>query len=710
MLFAAFAVFAAVYLYRPLTDNPSYSELALGADKYNVEIVRDEWGVPHIKGRADADTSFGLAYAHAEDDYQTIQTTVAAGRGILASYQGKGAATTDYIVALLDVWNDVDSKYEAHIPADVKALAEGYAAGMNLYAAHNPEATWQGLAPFTAKDVIAGFVFKTPFFYGFDEVLLDLFDPERKRQIALAPTEKAWQTGKSHSRELGSNAIAVAAHRSPDSTTRLLINSHQPLTGPVAWYEAHLISGSGWDITGGLFPGTPVILHGFNRHLAWANTVNKIDLADNYVLIRNPNNPMQYKLDGKWLDFEKKDVTIDVKLWGSFRYPARRTVLRSKHGPVIESGDATYAVRYAGINEVRQLEQYYRINKAQNLEQFMQAMRMNALPSINYIYADKDHNIGFIHNAQYPERNDNWDWSKDLPGDRSDLIWQNYRPYANVPKLINPQSGLVFNSNNTPFTATDGTDNLLAENFPQSMGLATNQTNRALRILELNDGVTKLGREEILLQKFDDAYSEKSDYLKIAAAILKLDPKDDAALKKVQAHFKLWDKRTNIENQHAAVAVKLMGKIVLSDTPEDLSRERLVSEAQWVVEYLTRHYGSTEIRWGAVNRFVRGDKDFAIDGGPDILRAVYAMGFDDDEKPFANAGDSWIALVAWDENGEQSAEVIHQFGNAADKSSPNYDDQVELFVNKKWRKAELDFAKLKSTASRVYTPQSMNKH
>jgi len=283
---------AGSYLYRPLADNPNSAILAANSQLYQVEIVRDKWGVPHISGITDADAAFGLAYAHAEDDFQTIQTSVAASRGVLASYQGKAAAPIDYMVALLDVWHDVNTRYESDVPDDVKAYAQAYADGMNLYAAHHPKKTWKGLAPFTAKDVVAGFAFKTPFFYGFDKVVLDLFDESKKREVALAPNANAWQITKRNSRELGSNAMAVAAHRSPDNTTRLLINSHQPLTGPVAWYEARLKSEQGLDITGGVFPGTPLILHGFNNHLGWANTVNKIDLSDTYVLQRNPDNSM----------------------------------------------------------------------------------------------------------------------------------------------------------------------------------------------------------------------------------------------------------------------------------------------------------------------------------------------------------------------------------------------------------------------------------
>ncbi len=236
-------------------------------------------------------------------------------------------------------------------------------------------------------------------------------------------------------------------------------------------------------------------------------------MSDVYVLTRNPENEMQYWLDGEWLDFEVSEVTLQVKLFGPFMYPTKRKVLRTKHGPVIENANASYALRYAGMGEIRQMEQYYRFNQADNLDSFMSAMAMNALPSINYIYADRDDNIAFIHNAQYPLRNDNWDWSKDMTGDRSDLIWHGYHPYSAVPKLVNPQSGMVFNANNTPYSATDGADNLKKSDFPQSMGLAENQTNRSLRFIELNDGVSSIGKKKILAMKFDTVYSDKSDHI-----------------------------------------------------------------------------------------------------------------------------------------------------------------------------------------------------
>ena len=272
---------------------PDPAGLIVKAGQYHARIERDTFGVPHIIGPRDADVAFGMGFAHSEDDFNTIQQVALAVRGQLAATEGPKAAVTDYLVRLFRVWETVDAKYEVDLPLDLRHVLEAYADGVNYYAALHPGQVMPGLLPFTGKDVVAGFVFKLPFFYGLDKVLLKLTNPESNSAISEAGKDAFLRTDMRL--PIGSNAVAVAPSRSADGATRLLVNSHQPYTGPVSWYEAVLDSGEGWHVAGGFFPGSPFMLHGHNQHLGWANTVNGPDLVDVYKLVVNPSNPNQYR-------------------------------------------------------------------------------------------------------------------------------------------------------------------------------------------------------------------------------------------------------------------------------------------------------------------------------------------------------------------------------------------------------------------------------
>ncbi|MCH7980632.1 MAG: penicillin acylase family protein [Proteobacteria bacterium] len=699
-------ILVATWLWAPLGENQSLQDALADAQKYDAEVIRDSWGVPHIFGARDADVAFGLGYTQSEDDLGTVQTVLAASRGQLARYRGLDAAISDYLVTVLGVWDLIDDKYESDLAEPARLMAEAYAAGVNLYAAEHPEKAFQGLFPMTGKDVIAGFVFKSPFFYGADKVMTSLITGTDDRALAIAPVDAktAFHLLPLTPIEIGSNAIAIGPSRSTDGVTRLLVNSHQPYIGPVAWYEAHLVSEEGLDVYGGTFPGGPLIFHGFNRNLGWANTVNNPDLIDVYQLTLNPDNDNEYLMDGEYLAFEQHIAAIDVAVWGPFAYPAREIAYRSIHGPVFKTERGTFALRYAGMNEVRQLEQYRRLNKAANFEEWSAAMAMVALPSINYVYADKDGNIAFVYNGQFPVRAQGWDWTIDLPGDRSDLIWDEYHPYSAIPKLINPSSGLVFSANNSPFRATNGSDNLVRENFDPTFGLQDDDTNRSLRLMELTDDMQPISRDRLLQIKFDKTYSTRSTAAEIIREILAKDWSADSTLSAAADVLREWNLATDTGNRQAALGVlTTMGHVTASITGiEAKSPSEAFKDAAYL---LMESYGQLDPEWGELNRIVRGDVNLAIGGGPDILRAVYSAGDPVDGKLQAVAGDTLIILAEWPADGSVKASTIHQFGSATlDENSQHYADQVALFVDEKFRPVLLDRADIEADASATYWP------
>lgn len=443
----------------------SQQGIAAPETDYDVVIRRDRWGVPHVLGQSDADATFGLAYAHAEDAFFTMQKLLATARGRVGELNGQPGAAQDYVWHLFNVRADVDAGYDTILSPETRALIEAYAEGLNLYASEHPEELrLRGLFPVTGKDIATGFAFTSPFFFGIDRTL-----------GALAAGEEPPRAGEREN-ERGSNAFAIAPSRNPEDATMLVVNSHQPWTGPVAWYEAHVTSVEGLDMMGGLFPGSPVPLVGHNRTIGWANTVNRPDLVDVYALELNEAGD-QYHYDDAWRELESRSIWLHVRM-GPFVVPVPRTVYRSVHGPVMINDNGAFAIRYAGIGEIRHVEQYYRLTRGANFEEWQEVMQMQAIPATNFIYADAEGHIARFYNARFPDQTEGYDWRGLLPGNTSDTLWTRNAAFESISFLIDPSSGYVFDSNNTPCVATAEDDNLDCDSFSPLLGVESNETNR----------------------------------------------------------------------------------------------------------------------------------------------------------------------------------------------------------------------------------------
>ena len=685
------------------------TQIAVSVDEYDVVIRRDVRGVPHILGATDVDVAFGFAYAQAEDNWALIEASMPFYRGDSGLYNGIDGAVTDYLVRWLGLWETLDQRYETDLAPATRAYLEAFAAGLNFYAVKHPEEVDERILPITGQDVVAGHMLRHLLFYGFDGVVGELNKPTRQRQIAQA--RRAVAGGPLSERlfaglPIGSNAFAVAPSLSTDGATRIAINSHQPTTGPVAWYEAHLTSEAGLQVMGGLFPGSPFINVGFTPTTAWGATVNKPDLVDVYVLEMHPENPYQYKLDGVWTDLERSEVDLKVRLWGFFPWTVTRDILASAHGPVMQTDHGTYAVRYAGMGELRQVEQWYAMNQARSLSAWRAAMSMMSFASFNFVYADHTGNILFVHNSKTPRRSAGYDWTQYLPGDRSALIWQDTLTFDELPQVVNPPSGFVFSANQTPFRVSGEADNPSRAAFSAAMGFQEDMTNRAHRGLELMQALAPISEQDFYDIKHDKRYSRRTDYvqyLDVIAATSFAQP----LLQEAQTLLAGWDLNTDLANPAAA-----LGTCVFLAAEKDAQRlqhppDEVVQLLQGCVETLMKHHGRVDPPWGEVNRHVRGDINLPVAGGPDTLRAIYGQRLDDD--PFLTnvAGDGLYYLVSWDAKGQQTVAGVHQFGSATlDATSSHYADQAEGYVNEVLHDAPFTESALKEVLQRVYRPGS----
>lgn len=691
----------------------SYFELG---EQYDVVIRRDVRGVPHVLGATDVDTAFGFAYAQAEDNWALIEEAMPFYRGNNGVFAGPDGAATDYLVKWLGIWDLLDDRYEKDLSADVRAYVAAFADGLNYYAALHPAEVDARKLPVTPQDVVAGFVLRHLMFYGFEGDVRDLYKATRQHPvsersdaprkplqtlpgIAAAADEVTWQ-----GLPMGSNAFAVAPHFATDGATRLAINSHQPTTGPVAWYEAHIQSRTGLNVMGGLFPGSPNISVGFTENTAWGATVNNPDLVDIFVLEINPDDPNQYRLDGEWRDFERSEVDLKVTLWGFLPWIVSREVLVSEHGPALRTDHGVYAVRFAGMGEIRQVEQWFRMNQASNFAEWREAMAMHSFASFNFAYADREGNIMFIHNALTPKRDPHYDWEQYLPGDDSSLIWREVLSFDELPQVINPASGYLHSANQTPFRVTAPEDDPKLADFAYGHGFQLNMTNRANRGLELFAELGPISAAEFSAIKHDKYYSRSTDYVRYLDKIAETEFAE-AELQAAQRVLRDWDLGTDVANTSAALGTCVLLAAERRDDRLADTSEEVTTLLATCVSRLQTHHGRIDPPWGEVNRHVRGSVNLPVGGGPDILRAIYGRVQGDDKFLTNVAGDGLYYIVEWSPDGTQSVGGIHQFGSATlDATSVHYADQAEDYAQEKLHDPLFDEAALQANLKQSYRP------
>lgn len=671
--------------------------------KYDVRILRDEWGVPHIFGKRDVDVAYGLAYAHCEDDWVNTEEQLLLVRARLASVQGQEAAKFDYVAQLLRVREFVEAKYESEIGPETRTLLEAYAEGVTHFAALHPEKMPHIELPVTGKDIVAGATLKAPFFYQMHQELEKLFDDPGAVPISrkgIIGRQAKGLNPFSEGMTLGSNAWAIGPSRSADGATRLAINSHMPWTGPLTWYEAHVHSEEGWNMIGGTFPCAPVIFKGHDEMKGWTHTINRPDLADVYQLEINPDNENQYRFDGEWRDLEQGTARMRVKLWGPISWTFKREMLWSVHGPAVRHEKGVYAIRFAGYGEVRQIEQWYRMNKARNLEQFVDAMRMLALPSLNTLYADREGNMFYVYNGQFPVRAEGYNWKQYLPGDTSETLWTEILPFEKIPQVLNPPSAFIQSCNNSPFHTTVGEGNPRPEDFSPTLGIETHYTNRSRRALELYGKDESITREEFYAYKYDKTYDPESSIARYVDEVVNTPMPDEALLQEAVQLLKQWDRTTTKDNRSAALAI-LIGE---AHSKRAAWGSDAVSRLRGAASLLIEHHGRLDVPWEEVMRLRRGDLDLGLGGGPDCLRAIDPE-LDDDGRFQAIGGDCYFLMVEWDKDGNLISDGIHQFGSATiDAASPHYADQAPLFAAEKMKPTCMREEDIRAHLSAEYRP------
>lgn len=660
----------------------------------NITIARDSFGVPHIFAPTDPEVAYGIAWAHAEDDFETLQLVVLSGKAKLGTGLGKKGAEADYVINLLRIRKTVEEQWNTLSP-DFLALIKGYVQGLNAYAkAHPAEIKYKKAFPFDEKEYMTAVVFSISLFCGVDQVLPQILGGK----IATIPGFNPQ----------GSNAFAMNSAKTTTGESFLAINAHQPQEGPVAFYEAHLQSEQGWNMLGGLFPGGCLIFHGTNENLGWAHTVNYQDKIDVYQLEINPANKNQYKFDGEWLTLEENKAKLKVK---GIPVTIGKSIYWSKYGPTVKTDKGVFSMRVPAIMDIKALEEWYRMNKAKNFTEFYKALSMTSLPMFNIMYADRYDTIFYISNGKMPRRNPDpkYNWKSTLPGNTSATLWTGFKPIGELPQYVNPPSGYLFNTNHSPFLASNKTQHPVdLSKIDKNDGYEMYHNNRSQRVTELLYNNERVDYNSFKRIKFDQQLPKELKYTYGIDSMLNLNANDYPVMKEVITNFQSWDRKAIANSKGAAVFLLVYDHVAkkLAGTPaRQLTKTESVEAYQYVHDYMIKYFGKTDLVLGDIQKLVRGNDVRPAWGLPDVLTAAYTEPYKDGMRK-VNSGDAYICFVRYQKDGSLPLiESVNTFGASMHPESPHYKDQMTMFQNQQTKSMTLDKKEVLRTAKSIYHPE-----
>jgi acyl-homoserine-lactone acylase len=688
----------------------------------SITIYRDDYGVPHVYGPTDAACAFGYMYAQAEDNFWQIEDSYIRSLGRASEVYGAKTLEDDELVRALEIPRLAQAEY-AQMPPRTQALMQAATDGLNYFLARNPQVKprllthfepWYGLA-FNRYALYFQFIYRRSGLRP-DEIK-SVTEPQAAKTSASVPGGRndspAVDDYRLAAETQGSNMWAIMPAKSASGHAMLFINPHQPFFGTGQWYEGHVHSDEGWDMSGASFFGSMLPTIGHNEFLGWSHTVNAPDIVDVWEeTFDKPGDPLAYRYDGAYRHAAEWSDTVKVKTDAGLT-ERKLTFRKTGHGPIVARRDGKWlSVKMARFEEGGQLDEWYNMTRARNLEEFKKAMSATAVPMFNAVYADREGNIFYVYNGAVPRRSLKFDWSKPVDGSTSETEWNGYHAFRELPQVTNPKSGFVQNCNSTPFLTTIF-DNPEAGQFPKYM-VGEGDTARARisrRILWNKDKFTfdewaRAGFNTYVIQ----AETELSELAKA------WDKTPSSKASEAYADLENWDHVSRTNSVPMTLFMLWHEKQYGTAVVRPKAKQDPVQSLEQVMDDLTSTFGTWRVPWGDLNRLERrqsgGEEPFRDDvkslpvagapGDVGIVFNFYARPEKDQKRRYGVAGHSFISVV--DFGPEIQARSILVFGENSDPASSHYFDQSELYAKQEFKPAYFSLSEIKAHAERTYHP------
>ena len=479
------------------------------------------------------------------------------------------------------------------------------------------------------------------------------------------------------------------------------------MDGPTSWYEVHLNSEEGTDIIGALFAGSPNVLIGANRDIAWAHTVNIPDKTDVFALEMHPSKKKYYRVDEEYLKLKKQRAKLLIKILG-IPIKISKRYYESIYGPTLKNDSGYYSVRTPSLFEIKALEQWWRMNKAKNFTEFYNILRMKGLPGYNIGYADKNDTIFYISNGLIPKRVEGYDWANVVPGNTKKTLWTSTYDIEELPQVIQPKSGYFYNANHSPFKSTDSIENPQKNKFSNNMGFEQYDNNRSTRLKKLIDQYPKLDYNDFKRIKFDKQFPNPFNYswMDIDSLFL-MRPSDYPRVKNILKSIQSWDRVASENSYGAGSYAVLYSKLrkYYNKLPESKVFTTSVLKKALIetLQHMEKYFGTTEIKLGSFQKLVRGEKELPIFGLPDVIASIGTAPYKEGMRK-AVSGESYIELVKFTPEGVEIESII-SYGSSDHSESKHFNDQLEKFATQKTKKMTFDKEEIYQKAKAIYNPK-----
>jgi acyl-homoserine lactone acylase PvdQ len=689
----------------------------------NITITRDDWGIPHIAGKTDADAVFGVIYAQAEDDFNRVETNYLNSIGRLAEAEGEAEIYRDLRMKLFIDPADMKAQYQKS-PEWLKKLMNAWADGLNYYLYKHPAVKPRVIKQFEpwmaltfSEGSIGGDIERVNLnqleaFYGKTPLKAT---PQDELDRFVEPT--------------GSNGAAIAPSNATAHHALLLINPH---TSFYFRAEAQMTSAEGLNAYGALTWGQFFIYQGFNERAGWMHTSSGVDNIDEYLeTVTKKGDGFTYRYGAEDRSVTVSKISVPYKTASGM---AKRefTIYKTHHGPVVREADGKWVSVRLMQEPLKALQQSYLRTKAKNYKAFKETMELHTNSSNNTIYADADGSIAYFHSNFIPNRVPTFDWTKPVDGSNAATEWHGVMTVDQSPNLLNPASGWLYNANNWPWSAA-GASSLKRTDYPSYVDRGTEESARGFHALRVFDKKKDFTLDGLIAAAYDSYLPAFDVLLPRLLKAYDAAPAANPLKTKLAEQIKVlrgWDYRWGTNSVPTALAVywgEELGRRVGDEARKAgvtadhymmnsaTADEQLQSLAA-ASDKLAADFGKWNTPWGEINRFQRLTGDIVQpfnDAGPSIpvgftssrwgsLASFGARSYKDTKKMYGNTGNSFVAVVEFGD--KVRAKAVSAGGESGDPKSKHFKDQAERYSTGSLRDVYFYPEQLTGHTERQYHP------